>query len=1805
MAAILPQLAPASEDRVTGAQQVDGSLRFPAELDTSNLSSTGSCLKKTFASAGSRKTWTWSCWVKRNLFPSNHSAMFSSGTVVSDTGFFRITFHANGHINVATGSTNILYSGGTLKDDQAWYHVCVVVDTNLGSNQTKCYVNGDLYDQRSAIADVSTSIGNSVQHKIGQDTSEGKYAPFQLSQVYFIDGQALGPEYFGFEDTVTGNWRPRGYSNGYSYTLTAPTYNSGQGSDVTTTEFDKMVDGDLSTYGQGNGASGTNRFIGFSLAEDSYLKINVKIKNTTGSALDFIVQPSVSGSGLVSQGVFASTGNDNGTVNVPANTTLEDTFSFPAGFEGFGRIYLNNSGNDADAWEIYDFGGTKVTTNSFYLPFDGNSPIGKDQSGLGNDWELSGEICLSGPVDSASVTGAKPILNTSRGGKVARPGVFGSDHSIIDDVSSSSGGGNPYIFDNSGTQPTFNFIRGVTYTFDYSNASSHPLRFATAADAAGSTEYTDGTDVSGNVITFTVPHDAPDTLYYYCTNHNGMGNSISVTTDETKADPYASKCFLALPLCGNTSDVSSSLNATSTEKTATNSGVTVVRQNRQFYGSSHYWGQNTDSLTYAEQGDELVFGTGDYTIECWLFDDGTHNGGGSGRCYIFDNRIGGSVVGDPPTLVGYIDGHNSIKFYDGDSDITHTVSDTRYRWIHYAVTREGTTTRMFIDGVLVGSSTNSTNFTNNGIGVGRATDGGYGWSGYIQDFRVYKGIAKYTSGFVCPEAESKIVSDSPSGNVFDVPFKKSENGSVTFDGVSDFLVVSEPGSDFAFGTGDFTVETYIYQRSRGTYDYIIDGRNSGQTTGTWSLSYGYAGGNGRLEFASGSSTLLECPASKNPEINRWYHVAVARSGTSLKMFVDGYEVASATDSTNFSTEPTRSYIGTRYSNQHHFDGYMSNMRIVKGTALYTKRFKPPTRLLDNVSNTKLLMFQEPKEFNNGGVPILNTNVTGITTSAGEVADHFRDYLVLAIPFANSTNDVHSSIKGSGSNKVVTNNGAVGVTTSKFYGGSYYFNQGDNKYLSIPDSSDFDFGGSDFTIEFWMNESSSQTGNPVIIGAENGWYIQSRDAGRRLEFYDGSNSHQSSLYNYYYLRNQWRHIAVTKTSSTIRWFVDGELSSSASNSSSTINLVNTMNIGRYGAGTLYYTGMLQDIRIYKGVCKYTTSFEVNKTHVQPDSVVTPGGNPVVPVGAHTQGHTVNPFVENPNVTKSQESAYACMTSKINSYDSYFDYRNGNLWVERLVNDTRCYTNFVTKESEGKYYVEAEIGQDSLIGIAKIYTVPNTYPGGNAGTYGLFASGTFYDEGTAVSNYCPTFLLGDTVGILLDLDAGTLAYTINGVYHGVAASGITGQYHFSSRGGRAWDQIIGKQNPDRWNFGQMPFRYSPPEGFRTLSATTLRTDQAGAILESGKFFNAKKWTGDNTPTRKITGLGFKPDAVWIKPITAVNQHHLADSVRGATTRVQISDNNIEETRSDCVKSFDMDGFTIGDNGAVNGGADYIAWSWKAGGGKPGGGGFFIDDVEYASAAASGMDAGSTNAEACSVNTKSKFSIVRYTGSSGTDNVAHGLGVAPNMIWVRRVDANSNWKCWYNVPDLAGGGNYMVLNSTAGRAINSDEFSQGGAPNATTFGIGANNNSNTGKYMAYCWANVPGYQMFTSYTYHGTRPFQVNLGFRPAFIILKRIGVGDNTNISYANWFLADTARSPSNNVLYSESLWVYSSEVRGKRGDRSGTNAGSYLDIEINANGFVIPTTGGGAEFNQPNDQVIVMAWAETPQFNFYGSQANAR
>ena len=112
--------------------------------------------------------------------------------------------------------------------------------------------------------------------------------------------------------------------------------------------------------------------------------------------------------------------------------------------------------------------------SGFYLPLDGNTPIGEDLSGNNNDWTPKG---FGGSTDITKATGARPILNTVNGGTSAAPGVLGSDVSATFTTSASNVGGK-YVFENEGTQPTFSFIRGATYTFDWSASSGHPLRFS-------------------------------------------------------------------------------------------------------------------------------------------------------------------------------------------------------------------------------------------------------------------------------------------------------------------------------------------------------------------------------------------------------------------------------------------------------------------------------------------------------------------------------------------------------------------------------------------------------------------------------------------------------------------------------------------------------------------------------------------------------------------------------------------------------------------------------------------------------------------------------------------------------------------------------------------------------------------------------------------------------------------------------------------------------------------------------------------------------------------------------------------------------------------------------------------------------------------------------------------------------------------------------------------------------------------------------------------------------------------------------
>ena len=231
-------------------------------------------------------------------------------------------------------------------------------------------------------------------------------------------------------------------------------------------------------------------------------------------------------------------------------------------------------------------------------------------------------VNFGGSNSLEKATGALPILNTTQGGTVAGVGNFGSNVSKVIAVTvSNASGSNKYYFD-SVLNPTLPLIRGSIISFDTSDSSndSHPFKLSsTNADSSGGTEYTDGVAyfVNGSQknasdyvsqysshssgfrgIKWTVPHDV-STTYYYCTSHTGMGNNgrLNSTTDVTKADPFAWKCFLALPLNDPSIDQSSTLNRTSSGKAITVSGCVASSDQSNFYGRSTFFDGSNDQLS--------------------------------------------------------------------------------------------------------------------------------------------------------------------------------------------------------------------------------------------------------------------------------------------------------------------------------------------------------------------------------------------------------------------------------------------------------------------------------------------------------------------------------------------------------------------------------------------------------------------------------------------------------------------------------------------------------------------------------------------------------------------------------------------------------------------------------------------------------------------------------------------------------------------------------------------------------------------------------------------------------------------------------------------------------------------------------------------------------------------------------------------------------------------------------------------------------------------------------------------------------
>ena len=327
-----------------------------------------------------------------------------------------------------------------------------------------------------------------------------------------------------------------------------------------------------------------------------------------------------------------------------------------------------------------------------------------------------------------------------------------------------------------------------------------------------------------------------------------------------------------------------------------------------------------------------------------------------------------------------------------------------------------------------------------------------------------------------------------------------------------------------------------------------------------------------------------------------------------------------------------------------------------------------------------------------------------------------------------------------------------------------------------------------------------------------------------------------------------------------------------------------------------------------------------------------------------------------------------------------------------------------------------------------------------------------------------------------------------------------------------------------------------------------------FQPSDHFNINLWTGNSTTDRAMTGVGFQPDLLWVKSRNEGTDHELNDSVRGSTKYINSNTSIVEGTESESVKSFDSDGYTLGNANYWNWtDKTFVGWSWKAG-------------------TTSVPSGGTITPSACSFNTTTGFGIYQYTGTGSAGTIAHGLTHAPEVMLVKSIDTTAH--TWGVYSKAAGNRYQLVLNNNTAKVGPSTAYWNDADPTDTVFSVGTDSYQNQSgtKYICYCFSSVRGFSKMGIYKGNGNvdGPF-IYTGFRPAFAIRKIISSTDS-------WYLTDSKRAgynPQNDYLFANATQTESALTR----------------FDFLSNGIKIRTTDGGD--NASGGDYIYIAFAEFP------------
>ena len=314
----------------------------------------------------------------------------------------------------------------------------------------------------------------------------------------------------------------------------------------------------------------------------------------------------------------------------------------------------------------------------------------------------------------------------------------------------------------------------------------------------------------------------------------------------------------------------------------------------------------------------------------------------------------------------------------------------------------------------------------------------------------------------------------------------------------------------------------------------------------------------------------------------------------------------------------------------------------------------------------------------------------------------------------------------------------------------------------------------------------------------------------------------------------------------------------------------------------------------------------------------------------------------------------------------------------------------------------------------------------------------------------------------------------------------------------------------------FVYAPPSGHLALCSANLPepTLSGNAAEQPDDHFNTVLYSGTGS-TRSVTGVGFQPDFIWIKRRDGGANHALYDSTRGGTNALRSNVATHESQYGDAVITFQADGFQVaGSNvSGVNGSSQtFSSWNWKLNGGTTA----TNNDGNVTSTVQANTDAGT--------------SIVTFPADN-TDGrtVGHGLGVAPKLI-ITKNRANPGYgSAWIIYSEASSAGHYMFFTGAV-RAANTSIWGNT-APTSSVFTVGnATAGYGTGganDVIAYCFADVEGYQKIGSYNGNAGKNTFIYTGFRPQFFMAK------NTTTANGNWLVFDDVRDTDNPI--EKELW----------------------------------------------------------------------